>query len=88
MRKKCLQYLLHKGSPGVQLIIAIREIKNIEKILDKAFADVYYIYCCDTIANEYWGIAKLVRHWILNPACVGSSPATPAMKLRTIQFTG
>ena len=24
MRKKCLQYLLHKGSPGVQLIIAIR----------------------------------------------------------------
>ena len=30
MRKKCLQYLLHKGSPGVQLIIAIRvsKIKN------------------------------------------------------------
>lgn len=26
MRKKCLQYLLHKGSPGVQLIIAIRAI--------------------------------------------------------------
>ena len=25
MRKKCLQYLLHKGSPGVQLIIAIRD---------------------------------------------------------------
>ena len=24
MRKKCLQYVLHKGSPGVQLIIAIR----------------------------------------------------------------
>ncbi len=24
------------------------------------------------------GIAKLVRHWILNPAFVGSSPATPA----------
>ena len=25
------------------------------------------------------GIAKLVRHGILNPACVGSSPATPAI---------
>ena len=28
-----------------------------------------------------WGIAKLVRHGILNPACVGSSPATPAMQI-------
>lgn len=31
---------------------------------------------------EHWrhrGIAKLVRHGILNPACVGSSPATPAI---------
>lgn len=28
-----------------------------------------------------WGIAKLVRHGILNPACVGSSPATPATQI-------
>ncbi len=25
-----------------------------------------------------WGVAKLVRHWVLIPACAGSSPATPA----------
>ena len=29
----------------------------------------------DTII--YWGIVKLVRHGILIPICVGSSPATP-----------
>ena len=44
-----------------------------------------YISSCNIITNvviepttEYRGIAKLVRHWILNPAFVGSSPATPA----------
>ena len=46
-----------------------------------------YIYHCPIIVNvviepttEYRGIAKLVRHWILNPAFVGSSPATPAIE--------
>ena len=34
--------------------------------------------------REYRGIAKLVRHWILNPACVGSSPATPAIELSAV----
>ena len=32
----------------------------------------------------YRGIAKLVRHWILNPACVGSSPATPAIEFSAV----
>ncbi|MBP9624830.1 MAG: ATP-binding cassette domain-containing protein, partial [Veillonella sp.] len=30
--KKCLQHLLHKGSPGVQLIIAIRDLHNFTKV--------------------------------------------------------
>ena len=34
--------------------------------------------------RKYRGIAKLVRHWILNPACVGSSPATPAIELSAV----
>ena len=34
MRKKCLQHLLHKGSPGVQLIIAIREPLIYKALLD------------------------------------------------------
>ena len=34
MRKKCLQYLLHKGSPGVQLIIAIRGKKKLLTNID------------------------------------------------------
>ena len=29
--------------------------------------------------NLYWGVAKLVRHGTLTPACVGSSPAAPAI---------
>ncbi|WP_206671402.1 hypothetical protein, partial [Selenomonas montiformis] len=33
--KKCLQHLLHKGSPGVQLIIAIRALKKYEILLVK-----------------------------------------------------
>ena len=41
MRKKCLQYLLHKGSPGVQLIIAIRvKIRN-ERFVAKAYDEWY-----------------------------------------------
>ena len=32
------------------------------------------------LLNAARGIAKLVRHGILNPACVGSSPATPAIR--------
>lgn len=35
MRKKCLQYLLHKGSPGVQLIIAIRAVEILRVIIAK-----------------------------------------------------
>ena len=31
------------------------------------------------VDSQHRGIAKLVRHGILNPACVGSSPATPAI---------
>ena len=27
--------------------------------------------------NKCWGVAKLVRHGTLTPACVGSSPASP-----------
>ena len=28
---------------------------------------------------SFWGVAKLVRHKVLILACVGSSPATPAI---------
>ena len=35
MGKKCLQHLLHKGSPGVQLIIAIRVLYMHLNFLDK-----------------------------------------------------
>ena len=35
MRKKCLQYLLHKGSPGVQLIITI-----LVEIRDTIYGDI------------------------------------------------
>ena len=40
MRKKCLQHLLHKGSPGVQLIIAIRA-KKIAAKYTAIFRDVW-----------------------------------------------
>ena len=33
----------------------------------------------DGRCRRHRGIAKLVRHGSLNPACVGSSPATPAI---------
>ncbi|MBP6060308.1 MAG: hypothetical protein KA466_02265, partial [Dialister sp.] len=36
--KKCLQHLLHKGSPGVQLIIAIREKNKSKRSSDKMTA--------------------------------------------------
>ncbi len=40
---------------------------------------VYYI-------SFRWGIAKLVRHGSLNPAFVGSNPATPAKKIKRSLF--
>ncbi len=54
--------------------------KKIIKILDIYKQMPYNNQCCDEPTTEYRGIAKLVRHWILNPAFVGSSPATPAIE--------
>ena len=31
---------------------------------------------------KFWGVAKLVRHKVLILACVGSSPATPAIFIK------
>ena len=49
----------------------------VKKFLDKQYGIRYNSPCC---RKRHRGIAKLVRHGILNPACVGSSPATPAIR--------
>ncbi|WP_206671403.1 hypothetical protein, partial [Selenomonas montiformis] len=41
--KKCLQHLLHKGSPGVQLIIAIRALNFLVKIFVLMAAFMYNV---------------------------------------------
>lgn len=43
-------------------------------------------FCVCYTINMQWGYRQVVRHWILTPIFGGSSPSTPANRLRVKSF--
>ena len=54
--------------PGCEFIFSILDLSVDIQV------EYWYTKLC-----IHWGVAKSVRHGTLTPACVGSSPAAPAI---------
>jgi hypothetical protein len=66
-------------------LLAMRELLQMESVgLAKIQAMESMID--DSQQNYRWGVAKSVRHGTLTPACVGSSPAAPAIFSKQIRY--